>query len=280
MPELTPLKPIFVTGQLESVEELLLDLLRGLEPADWDRATIVPGWTVKHIAAHLLDTHLRKLSIVRDNYPVQIPGASPEADLAAFVNRLNRDGVDLYSRLSPAVLISLIESAARQSIEFHRSLDPFAKAVFAVSWVGETESQNWLDTARELTERWHHQQQIRMAVDKPGIMTPELYFPVLDTFMRALPFHYRNVDAGDGTLIEFTVSGECGSSWYLYRDNPGWKLIAEAVGDPAAETVIPEEIAWRIFTKGIDRNDAARQVTVKGEKALGYHIVEMVSIVG
>ena len=56
--------------------------------------------------------------------------------------------------------------------------------MFPVSWAGEEESANWFDTAREFTERWHHQQQIRLAVDKPGIMTREFYFPVLDCFMR------------------------------------------------------------------------------------------------
>ena len=280
MPELTPLKPIFVTDRLARVEELLLDLLKGLDPADWERPTIVPGWTVKNIAAHLLDTHLRKLSIVRDGYAAEIPGASPATDLVGFVNQLNLEGVEFYSRLSPQVLISLMESASRQSIDFHRSLDPFATAVFSVSWAGESESQNWFDTARELTERWHHQQQIRMAVDKPGIMTPELYFPVLDTFMRALPFHYRIVATDEGTLIEFTIMGDCGGSWHLFRDNSEWKLISESIGESRTKVEIPEESAWRIFTKGIDRTDAAGQITVIGEKELGYHILEMVSIVG
>jgi len=59
-----------------------------------------------------------------------------------------------------------------------------------VSWAGEEESANWFDTAREFTERWHHQQQIRLAVNKPGIVTREFYFPVLDCFMRALPYAY------------------------------------------------------------------------------------------
>jgi len=40
---------------------------------------------------------------------------------------------------------------------------------------------------RELTERWHHQQQIRQATGRAGIMTPELYHPALDCFMRRLP---------------------------------------------------------------------------------------------
>jgi hypothetical protein len=51
---------------------------------------------------------------------------------------------------------------------------------------GEARSLNWFDTARELTERWHHQEQIRFATNLPGIMTRDLYHPVLDCFLRGL----------------------------------------------------------------------------------------------
>jgi hypothetical protein len=97
-------------------------------------------------------------------------------------NRLNAEGVTVYRRLSPPVLIDMMKAACQQSARFHESLDPFAPASFAVSWAGEETSLNWFDTARELTERWHHQQQIRLAANRPGIMTPDLYHPVLDCF--------------------------------------------------------------------------------------------------
>ena len=57
----------------------------------------------------------------------------------------------------------------------------------------------WFDNARELTERWHHQEQIRLATNRPGIMTPLLYHPVLDTFLRGLPHAYREVTAAANT---------------------------------------------------------------------------------
>src|SRR5713226_3464574 len=53
-------------------------------------------------------------------------------------------------------------------------------------------------------------------------MTRELYYPVLDCFMRALPFTYRNVSAAPGTEIRITISGECGGSWHLCREEKGW----------------------------------------------------------
>ena len=266
--------------RLPVIEGHLLDLLRSLRPDEWELQTIAPAWKVKNVAAHLLDTQLRKLSLVRDGH---VPGPPPafrsESEFVAFINRLNRDGVEMYRRLSPAVLISLMEIASRESAEFHQALDPMATATFSVSWAGEETSLNWFDTARELTERWHHQQQIRLATNRPGIMTRELYYPVLDCFMRALPFKYRDRASETGTHLRFNVSGECGGSWYLYRDEDRWVQVEAPRGRQVSETTIPQEIAWRIFTKGIDRESAMSQVTITGDRDLGSHIVSMISII-
>ena len=186
----------------------------------------------------------------------------------------------MYRRLSPAVLISVMEIASRENAEFHQSLDPMAQAEFSVSWAGEDASLNWFDTARELTERWHHQQQIRLATNRPGIMTRELYYPVLDCFMRALPFKYRDRSGEAGTHLRFNVSGDCGGSWYLYRDEEQWVQVETPEGRQASETTIPQGIAWRIFTKGIDRESAAAHVSVTGDRDLGAHVLSMVAIIG
>lgn len=272
--------PIFTAHLLGKLETKLLELLRSLRAEDWEKPTIVPTWRVKDVAGHLLDTQLRKLSLCRDGYSAEAPRVNSHADLVAFINRLNQEGVSVYGRLSPQVLISLMELASRQSSEYHQSLDPMAPALFAVSWAGEEKSANWFDTAREFTERWHHQQQIRVAVDKPGIMTPEFYHPVLDCFMRALPFTYRTQPSKPGTLAQFTIAGDCGGRWHLYRDGEKWRLIDSPTGEQVSETTIPQEIAWRIFTKGIDRESATAQVRVSGNAELGLHILGMVSIIG
>jgi hypothetical protein len=62
--------------------------------------------------------------------------------------------------------------------------------------------------------------------------------------------------------------------------------IAKAVdgaspqGTQASETTIPQDIAWRIFTKGIDRKTAETQVEVHCDCDLGLHVLGMVTIVG
>jgi uncharacterized protein (TIGR03083 family) len=274
-----PLPPIQTAHLFPKVEEKLLELLRSLGPDDWERQTVAPRWKVRDVAAHLLDTELRKLSMGRDG---RRPDAGPVAgaELVALVDRWNEEGVRIYRRLSPGVLIALMEVASRELCAYVSSLDPFGEAGIGVSWAGQERSANWFDTAREFTERWHHQQQIRLAVERPGILTHELYHPVLDCFLRALPFAYRSVSAPPGAFARFNVSGECGGSWFLCRDGEAWTLSAAPVGEKVAETTIPQEIAWRIFTKGIDREAARAQVRVEGNAGIGLHVLSLVAIVG
>lgn len=277
--EIEPLEPILTAQLFPKLDGMLLDVLRSLAPADWEKQTVSPKWKVKDVAAHLLDTALRGVSIVRDGYVAETPAINSSADLAAFINRLNQEGVTVYRRLSPAVLITMMEIAVESLAELHASRDPDAMAPFGVSWAGEEKSVNWFHTAREFTERWHHQQQIRLAVEKQGIMTRELYFPVLDCFLRALPFAYRGISAKPGTYAQIIISGDCGGNWYLYRAEEMWQLVKNPLGAKASETIIPQEIAWRIFTKGINRESTLSQVKVTGDAALGLHVLNMVSIV-
>jgi uncharacterized protein (TIGR03083 family) len=238
--------------------------------------TVSPAWSVKDVASHLLDGSLRRLSMARDGFFAEAPREGET--LVAFINRINGEGVQVLRRLSPRLLVQWIEVAGREMSAYFASLDPFAPAVWGVSWAGEEQSVNWFDVAREYTERWHHQQQIRLAVGKPGIMERELYHPVLDAFLRALPFGYRSIEVPEATTLHVRVTGEAGGDWFLVRDR-GWRLHTAAGGSATAEVTLPQEIAWRVFTKGISRDSAMRQMTIAGDEALGRHLLNTLSII-
>ncbi|MCA1578692.1 MAG: maleylpyruvate isomerase N-terminal domain-containing protein [Acidobacteria bacterium] len=273
------LDPILCPHLLRRVDDKLIELLLSLSASEWEVQTVAPQWKVRDVAAHLLDTVLRKLSVARDAWYVETDKIKSPPDVVTLVNRLNEEGVTVYRRLSPPVLIDLMKIACEQSAKFHESLDPFAPAAFGVSWAGEAVSLNWFDTARELTERWHHQQQIRVAVNRPGIMTPELYHPVLDCFLRGLPHLYRETDAPAGTVLLVVITGESGGQWLLSRASGSWELVKESGTEPAARVTIPQEIAWRVFTKGIDRDLARAQIEIQGDLRLGNHVLELTAVV-
>jgi len=171
-------------------------------------------------------------------------------------------------------------TACNQSADFHESLDPFAQAAFSVSWAGEDRSLNWFDTARELTERWHHQQQIRLAANRPGLMTPELYHPVLDCFLRGLPYAFRDVAAPIGTTIVVEISGDCGGQWSMAKGELAWALVRNPEQEYASRVTIPQALAWRLFTKGINFDFIQPQINVEGDPILGEKVLHLTAIVG
>ena len=272
--------PILCANLLRRVDGQLIQLLQSLTAREWDAQTVASRWKVRDVAAHLLDTTLRKLSMVRDSCFVESANPQTPQEVIALVNRLNDEGVTVYRRLSPVLLIEWMTTACDQSASFHESLDPFARAVFNVSWAGEEVSLNWFDTARELTERWHHQQQIRLATDRPGIMSSELCYPVLDCFVRGLPHAYRHSVAPSGTNILLEITGDCGGRWVISKEPEKWTFVREMPEKVACKVTMPQEIAWRVFTRGIAREAALSEGRVEGDQSLAEVILGHIAIVG
>jgi len=262
------------------LDELLIDLLRSLSPKDWNKPTLAKQWTVKDIAAHLLDTNMRAIAAGDGYTPPPPQNINSYRDLVAYLNDLNAVWVKAMKRIAPTQLTELLESTGKQYRAYISTLDPFAPARYGVAWAGEEQSTNWFDIAREYTEKWHHQQQIRDAVDKTDpLMTKELFYPCIDTFMCGLPHAYRDVEADNGTLIQFTISGEAGGIWYLLRTPDEWLLNKTLpVRTADASVTIPPDVSWKLFTKGINSEAAIEKSIITGERALAEAIFSMLAV--
>jgi len=266
---LHPVGPLLVADRFADLGAALIDLLRSLREEQWSLPTVCPAWSVKDIASHLLDTACRRLSFGRDGSRLPPPGRNlaEYRELVGFLNDLNAQWVAAAKRLSPRLLTDFLELVEPQLAEYFLALDPWSPGV-PVSWAGESESQSWFDVARELTERWHHQQQIRLAAGAPPLDDPRLSGPVLETFLRALPHRYREVAASEGATLVVRINGRVPYVYTLRRDGSGWTLLAGEAADPAARIVIPEEPAWLLLTKGMTGEAARARAAIEGEPRL------------
>jgi hypothetical protein len=270
--------PIDVVHLLPVLDKKLIGLLKSLTPEEWQKQTIAKLWTVKDVAAHLLDSNIRILSILRDGYFGEQPNIDSFQDLVDFLNRLNADWVKAMKRVSPQMLIFLLELTREPFCNYFKSVDPFDKSVFAVDWAGETESKNWMEIAREYTEKWLHQQQIRDAVNKTGLMTKELYYPFIDIFMLALPHTFRNTKAKNGTAVKLTVTTDVGGSWFLMKSDDKWTLSKEHLHEPSTEIIIDPDTAWKLFSKSLRPEQVMAKIKITGDNKLGETALTMVSV--
>ena len=233
---------------------------------------------MKDVAAHLLGDDIGILSRKRDTFKELSTNLSTWDELVAWLNQRNNTWVQTCRRISPRLLCDLLRFTGVQVNEYFRTLDLTALGA-AVSWAGPDPAPVWLDVAREYTERWHHQQHIRDGVSQPGLTEPRYLAPVLSAFAHALPHTYRQVDAAEGTCVTLTIVGESGGAWTIVREQNRWQLYIGKPEQPNAETLLPEQIAWRLFTKGISQEMARAQATFRGDQTLGAQMLNAVSII-
>jgi hypothetical protein len=276
-PGLSNPKPIIVIDLFQETLDHLLVLLYELSEEEWNIPTICTGLSVKDVALHLLGVEIGNISSRRDQYNLGRT-ISDWNELVDYINIWNQEWVDVSRRISSPLLIELLDFVGEKAYEYFRSLDPF-EIGGSISWAGLEPQPVWFDIAREYTERWHHQQHIRDAVKKPGLKESKFLRPALENFMWALPYTFRNVSEPDGTSITLSVSGDSGGQWTLLREKGGWGFYQGTIMDPDTEIILEEDIAWRLFTRGIEKDGARKYITIKGNKNIAEPVFEMVSII-
>jgi len=215
----------------------LMSLLRGLKADDWEKPTVARAWRVRDVAAHLLDTQLRRLSGQRDGH--RLPLDRPLID---YLNHLNATWVDAARRFSPRVIVELLDGTGRTFSAFIETLPPHERAYITVAWAGESESQNWMDIGREYTEWWHHQMQIRDAVGAPLLLDARWFAPLLELSVRAIR---------PPVPLRFVVDE------YSFALGPD--------GAPAATVRTDADSAWRLLYNTLSREEIAARVIIEGD---------------
>jgi len=277
-----PLEPVLVTHLFPDERAALLDVLRSLDAEQWERPTVCEGWSVGDVARHLVADDLGRLSRERDAYTVHgFAASSPEvfeSELLTFINAGNEAWVAATRRLSPAIVIDLLAWAGRETQAYFESLDPHAIGD-PVTWAGPELAPRWLDVAREYTERWHHQAQIREGAGVPLLAESRLFAPVLAALVLGVPHTFRDAKADEGTHVRLRITGEAGGEWSLVRSDGRWALVQPLDADVNATVEIGQDAAWRLFTKGLTPQEAKGRATIEGDGRLADQVLRTVSII-
>jgi uncharacterized protein (TIGR03083 family) len=267
---------IDVRPVLAEQQVAFIDLLRGLDLAEWTQPTICPGWNVKDVAAHVLGDHIGRLSIHRDSFHVLHPRHGEP--FPQFLDRINDEWVAAARRISPPMLIELLSTIGDEIVQFWQTIDLDALGG-PVRWAGPEAAPYWLDVAREYTEYWTHQQQICDATGRPGLTDEHYLGPVIDTFLRALPHTLRDTSAAEGATLQVVVTGSGGGNWTCVRGPDRWRLQRQPHPQPTATLAMDTDTTWRLCTRGITPEQAAEHARIDGNQLLATAALQIVSII-
>lgn len=267
--------PIDVRPLLQPLREALIDLMGDRSPADWQTPT-TPGWTVADTVAHLLGDDLGRLARTRDGHRV----GGPEGDetFEQAIDRLNHEWVVAARRLSPRLLLEMLGTTGKQvrAQWAGHELDEDAEGV---SWAGVDPAPLWLDMARDYTEYWVHQAQVREALKEPLLDDPSFLEPVVSTCLRALPYTLRDLVPEDGeATLTVEVTDLTPGDWHLKADPDGWRFVT-AVGHADTTVTWDANTVWRVATRMIDPATARARAHVDGDVDVSAAVCSLLAVV-
>jgi uncharacterized protein (TIGR03083 family) len=274
-------QPVNALPLLQPEREALLDLLAGLARDQWETDTSCPGWTVHDLTAHLLGDDLGVLSRGRDEFvdrfSVGTGARESWGSIVESLNRTNEQWVQATRGLSGRLLVQLLRYSGELIYEYFRGLDPDGPGD-RVSWAGPEPAPHWLNIAREYTERWVHQAQIREALRLPSLDEPRFLSPVIATFARALPRAYSVQQADEGTCVTVAVQGPAGGEWSLRRQSGDWVLYEGEAPGPVTSIRLDQQTFWRHLSR-TDRSGVRDRVETSGNARLGEPFFDAVAMI-
>jgi uncharacterized protein (TIGR03083 family) len=264
-----------IVDLLEEVWRDIEDCCEGLSDEQWNLATECPGWTIQDQVAHMIGTER------------MLAGEQPDANANAAAGDAPHVKNDI-GRANEQWIASYRDMPGKQVLEeFHNVTQRRLRALRALSkeeWDREGFTPEGKGPYRDFMairvfDCWYHDQDIREALDLPGLLEG----PVADFSLERIP------RKGLGYVVGKKAGAPAGSSvvFQVFGTTP---IVATIVVPPEGRAVLvadaPDEPTVRIAT---DRRTFARlaggrwtgaharnhgAVTVIGDNDLGNRVID------
>lgn len=244
----------------------VLTLLSKLAEGEWERPTDCPGWTVRHVVAHLAAV---------EHELATGDGAAPLSESAREVpSAYTQAGVEAREDRTPAELTAELRTATSRRSEQLADLAPTDPAGApdrtpgAIGWDWRTLLRN------RVIDVWVHEQDIRRATGRPGGMTSPGADVVYATFTAALPYVIgKRAGAAPGTSVIVQIDNRVTA--YSVDDDGRCRLV-DTVTQPATRLQMDLE-TFTVLAAG-RRDPAACRVSVQGDARLGERILRSMAV--
>jgi uncharacterized protein (TIGR03083 family) len=272
MSNLDPARPVIVGDLLADERGVLLALLAGLDPEDWELPTECPAWSVRGIALHLLGDDLSILSRQRDERPSRVAIATAAQgwdQLFVILDRQNEAWVEAASDMSTHLLCQLLRLSGEWTHAWYTTVDP-NRLGEPIPWAGAEPAPYWFLAAREYLERWIHHQQIRRAVAAEPLDQAGWVVPAVGVAARGLRAGLAVLPAEPATTVSFALPE---AAWTVRKQAEGWEIMDGAPEEPTVRLGLSLKSAALLFSRALPTAEIPEHVEMHGDPELGSAIV-------
>ena len=229
----------------------LFELFSSLSSEQWNKNLSGGNSKVQDIAIQLLDESRQSLFHFFN------------------VSDLNDVQINSFQDFNPETYLSDLQI-------IHQQLDPYFNKIPAFSCLDKYSTLGVvaLDLLKIYVKNWLYQQQIRQALGASLLLEADFYQPFLEYCMRFLPKHFENVYQANDTIISIEIVAETNLVWQLIRTEKAWDLV-ENQSYSDTQVYIDQNIAWILFSGGVDIYEASQYWQVIGNQDLGRHVLSL-----
>lgn len=239
--------------------------------APWRHATAVPGWTVADLVAHTAWIERTALGLTD---PLHEPDWAALPHVSGDFGRRSEVPVDLRrARGRDEVLTELDEAvAARREILLDTPDDALVANLFGI------QRPLWHVLRERVFDLWVHEQDIRVAVDRPGHLDSDGARAAAEVLLDGLGYLWaKRARAPIGaTLVVRTTPPGLALAGAVAREQDGRaRPVPEPDGPTTSLTVpFPDFVALACGRLNAD----PRSVTIEGDRELGERVVDNFAI--
>jgi uncharacterized protein (TIGR03083 family) len=242
------------------------ELLAGLPPQDWSRPTVLPGWSVQDVVAHVVGA---ELGLAGEQPPIT-------KDVKGFdhvhndIGTINEYWVDWLRAETPAqVLVRFRDAIANRT----RILESMSDEDFnAPSWTPSGKDTYARYMRIRLFDCWMHEQDIREALGQHGNEAGPCAEISVDEIKAALGYIVgKRAAAPDGASVTFRLTGPVERDLHVVVE--GRARVADELPEPATTTlVLSSSLFTRLCGGRAPVADRLAEIRFEGDTELGHRV--------
>ncbi len=256
---------------LRAVWASIDDLVSGLTPDEWRLPTPLPAWDVQANVAHILGTEAFLLGAQ--------PDASIDADSLDHVRNpigaMNEAWVASYAHRPPGEILERFRDLTARRLDALGSMAPDDWNAIGFTPAGEDVYGRFMQI--RVFDCWMHEQDIRVALGRPGHDEGVAVEVSLDEMTTAMGFVVgKRAGVPAGSSVTFELTGGSDRSIHV-RVAERATVVRELDGPATVTLTMPVVSFGRISGGRLDAHEHVERVRVTGDETLGRRILESLS---
>ncbi len=248
--------------------EQIAEFMQGRTDEEWHRQSILPGWSIQDIVAHMIGT---ECMLSGQTPPPAAQDLTKSAHVRNDIAAMNEEWVDSMRELSPSETLDRFRAVTKNRAE---TLAAMTQEEFdAPSWTpaGQADYKRFMQI--RVYDCWLHEQDIRDTLGTPGNGSGPQAEIALDEITLALGFIVgKKAGAGDGTALTIELTGEVTRT--IHVEVEGRASVVERLKSPADVTLsMASGLFFRLAGGRVEVPAAIEQVTLEGDRDLGMRVL-------